>query len=129
MGPVKTGTKQFIKDFLRCYYFHGQSIHYMREFTTDKGSYPILATGWNDGKIKTIVSSCGNANIEGEPHMKMKSKNEANARRSAPASTPVSRDAIAAEYYFNCGEVDMHNRHRQGTLALEERIKIHCWRL
>jgi len=128
MGLVKTSNPQFIKDFLRNfeYDFHGQSVHYMKEFATEKGSYPILATGWNDGRIQTIVSSCGKANLEGEP--KTKREKESKARKSTPASAPIPRDAITAEYHSNCNGVDVHNHHRQRTLALEDRIKTRCWR-
>ena len=42
-------------------------------------------------------------------------------------SIDVPRPAVAADYALNMGKVDLHNRYRQGEMALHKTWKTNTW--
>ena len=72
-GPVKTATKGFPRDWLLDYKYKQRGESIFLETTVE--THPVYATGWNDGKIKTIVSSDGTT-LQGNPHLKKIWSNE-----------------------------------------------------
>ncbi|CAK9034007.1 DDE_Tnp_1_7 domain-containing protein [Durusdinium trenchii] len=129
IGPVKTATSRFPREQLQShsYSHHGASIFLTAEMETPSGNpIEVFATGWNDGKIKTMVSTCGTSQ-PGKPHEKHMWKNPDGALVSVTANKTIPRDATTAEYHTSCGAVDYHNSFRQGFLALERIRRTKRW--
>ncbi len=124
MGPVKTATKKFPKKYLNEheYRFQGDSVF----LQADVGGCTVFATGWKDSRIKHIVSTCGTS-LAGAPHHKKVWTN--NGITSTIHGKEIQRDATCAEYFSNCGAIDLHNRFRQGYLALERSLIVRQWKM
>ena len=122
MGLVKTAHSQFPKKYIEEYPFEhrGDSIFLRAE----SNGTEIFATGWNDAKIKMIVSTCGTS-LQGEPHEKKCWNNEESSSHIYFKKIP--RDATTAEYFSMVDRVDYHNRFRQGYLATERSIDTTRW--
>jgi hypothetical protein len=39
----------------------------------------------------------------------------------------IKQPRAAEIYYWTCGSIDQHNRHRQDTLMLERKVGINDW--
>ena len=110
MGLMKSAHSQFPKKYIEEYPFEhrGDSIFLRAE----SNGTEIFATGWNDAKIKMIVSTCGTS-LQREPHEKKCWTNEESSSRI---------------YFFSMVDrVDYHNRFRQGCLATERSIDTTRW--
>ena len=96
---------------------------------TERGTHVVFknelsdtwAIGWNDVHFKLYLATCGQP-TPGEPASKMRQR--ADGRNT---SIDVPRPSVVAEYAKNMGGVDMHNRFRQGYMALHKVWRTTTW--
>ena len=85
----------------------------------DEGA--MWAVGWQDVHYKTYLATCGSS---APGTSASKKRQRANGRNYY---IQVPRPSCVAEYASNMGAVDLHNRYRQGMLALHDSIKTVTW--
>ena len=81
----------------------------------------LWAIGWNDVHYKLYLATCGHS---GPGIPAQKTRQRADGRNT---TIDVPRPAVVAEYAMNMGNVDLHNRYRQGEMALHKIWKTHTW--
>ena len=84
-------------------------------------SVPCHAIAWNDYHYKTFVTTGGTS----EPGTDAKRKRQ--DEHGTTTYKHVKRCKVLQDYYTASGFIDLHNRHRQGTLQLEKIWKTKKW--
>ena len=81
----------------------------------------VWAIGWSDVHFKLYLATCG----ESGPGESARKKQQRVDGRNEYIEIP--RPKIIAEYQGNMGNVDLHNRFRQGMLKLHQVWKASSW--
>ena len=81
----------------------------------------MWAVGWQDVHYKTYLATCGSSAPGTSASKKTQRANGRNYFIQVP------RPSCVAEYASNMGAVDLHNRYRQGMLALHDNINTVTW--
>lgn len=119
MGIVKTATKKFplkeIRD--RCPEGRGECVY----ATTKVENVQLLAMGWRDKKVISMVSTCGTTR-EGTPAKKKRWDEHGNTFYKS-----VKRPQLYESYFDGSASIDVHNHLRQDGLALENAWKTQSW--
>ncbi|CAN0456217.1 unnamed protein product, partial [Discosporangium mesarthrocarpum] len=77
-------------------------------------------------KRELFVSACGTTTL-GEPHMKLRYRRADDGRTEAYKKA-VKRQQLVKDYFRNAPAIDVHNHHRQPSLALEDAWKTKKWK-
>jgi hypothetical protein len=87
-----------------------------------------FAVGWHDIKLKTIISSCG-VTTRGPDAIKTRHRRAwVNGEEvTQNYERLVQRPWLIKTFFDIFGAVDQHDHLRQGSLAMEEVWKTHCW--
>ena len=143
MGIVKTAHSLFPMSFLKnTWCQQGEAVHVHGDqwrgshtalTTTVKPRgqgepLPIIALGWADRKLKMFVASRGTT-LEGEPARRPRQRIEVIDGRPQTVTYEkvIKRPALVEMFFKFFSSIDIHNRYRQGTLAMEESWKTHTW--
>ena len=118
VGCVKTAHRDFPAEALRSCLKDTQRGEHVVFKEKDSDTW---AVGWNDVHYKLYLATCGQS-TPGEPAPKMRQR--ADGRNT---SIDVPRPSIIAKYANNMGSVDVHNRYRQGSMALHKIWKTTTW--
>jgi hypothetical protein len=86
----------------------------------DEGAWAI---GWSDVHFKLHLATCGQS---GPGASAAKKRQRADGRNF---SVQVDRPQVIAERAQNVGNVDVHNRHRQGVLKLNQVLQTKTWQV
>ena len=121
---VKGTTKSFAMNFLR------DEKHYptagsSKFICTEVDGYPLLAIGWQDQTLKTLISTCGTC-LEGSPHVKQQTK-WSGANETTTITTSVRRPLAYERYFAYAHLIDVNNHYRQGLLAIEAAWSTTLW--
>jgi hypothetical protein len=81
----------------------------------------VWAIGWSDVHFKLYLATCGQS---GPGASAAKKRQRADGRNY---SIQVDRPQVIAEYAQNMGNVDLHNRYRQGMLKLHQVWSVKHW--
>ena len=113
MGIVKTSHRLFPRKYLqqdRLYTDRGDYV----VLTTEHEGQQLLAVGWKDAKIQTLISTRGGHNSQTPVQTEWTGPGMSTARELR-----VPMPKLVGEY-FQCAQgVDVHNHTRQGHLAVE----------
>ena len=87
---------------------------------------PIIALGWADRKLKMFVASRGTT-LEGEPARRPRQRIEVIDGRPQTVTYEkvIKRPALVEMFFKFFSSIDIHNRYKQGALAMEESWKTH----
>jgi hypothetical protein len=128
MGIVKTASRSYPKKFFKVGL--DASPNLLRsgrsQFLADENK-SMIAVGWYDKKLKTILSTCGVPGMTSiHERVRYRMKEDGTTERFIK-STPI--DLITQEYFKYANKIDVHNHRRQGEVELERVIHTHSWSL
>ena len=121
---MKTASVDFPKQYLKSLPLRlrsGES-HYVQ---SQKDSYPLIACGWWDKKLKMFIATAG-SNLTAQPHQRIRYrlKEDGTSERFIKTTNITS---VPHEYFSFAQKVDVHNHRRQGILAMERAISTENW--
>ena len=144
IGMVKTAHRNYPKRFFKEWYDagsvrgpDGQRLHAPGTWKTLQTKFRrqgeefdrvVVAVGWHDIKLKTIIGSCG-VTTRGPDAVKTRHRRvfENGQEITQRYERHVPRPQIVKQFFDIFGEIDHHDHLRQGSLALEEVWQSHCW--
>ena len=94
----------------------------------DHGVANMMAFLWMDRNRRYFIASSSSLQ-EGIPYVRDRWRKvswESNADTERVSLT-VPQPKVLEVYYRACGKIDHHTRHRQDTLNLENKVKVHNW--
>ena len=118
IGSVKTAHRNFPAEALRWTLAGSERGAHVVFKLRGKETWAI---GWNDIHFKLYLATCGESG-PGKPAGKMRQR--ADGRNF---SINVPRTKVVTEYATNMGNVDLHNRFRQGMLGLHKVWRTTTW--
>jgi hypothetical protein len=92
----------------------------------------LLGIGWCAKKkmTKTFISTFGSS-FDGDPHVVLRSARQMNEEtriwETVHQERPTNRPSVVADIFKNINSIDLHDRYRQGYLALENSWGTHVW--
>ena len=122
IGNVKTAHKEYPVEQLRWDLAKTQrGDHVVYKLNDTENGEGVWAVGWNDHHYKTFIATSG---------ITSSGREAKRARQNDTGQTfykQVKRPKVMETYYDACGQIDLHNRHRQGQLRLEKVWKTLKW--
>jgi hypothetical protein len=130
IGVVKTATRQFPQAYLSEFEMRqrGDRKGLVAYAEQDPTVPELLAFVWMDRDRRNFISSCSSLQ-EGREFVRNRWR-QIDTTPDADAENidlTVPQPKAAETYYSVCGKIDQHNRHRQSTLSLENKIETHDW--
>ena len=128
IGVVKTATKKFPMGYLSNLEmeergdWHGVVTRGANDVTT------LMAFVWMDRDRRYFIASASSLQA-GLPHVRTRWR-QVDTRLNAEAErveVTVQQPKACETYYSACGKIDGHNRHRQATLMLENKLPTQEW--
>ena len=124
-GIVKTASKGFPKEELLKHQYSGRGDTLCYSATVD--GVNLVACGWKDLKVKTLVSTAGNC-LPGEESVRHYPTGHLDANgHLEKIEVRVPRPVLVQKYFEVTSAVDNHNKMRQGGLKLEKVFKTKTW--
>ena len=123
IGMVKTAHRSYPRAFLNAKLKEAERGQ-TEALGCDFSGTPLIAVGWKDKKIFTLVSTFGTT-LPGKVHRVSHSViyDEGTVTKTF---RDVPRDAITTMYFEGSSTIDVHNHLRQGNLAVESHAR-HTW--
>jgi hypothetical protein len=130
IGVVKTATKRFPMKYLSKLEFQGPDRGHRSGVVArgPDGVATLMAFIWVDRDRRYFIASASSLEV-GLPHVRDRWRQvdmtpNADAERVV---VTVRQPKACEKYYSACGKIDGHNRHRQATLMLENKLPVHDW--
>ena len=128
IGTVKTATREFPMAYLGSKIMaHGRGDRYGL-ISKDPSGTSLLAYCWIDRECRYFISTC--SSLAAGPHCIRKRWRQIDPTPNADpelVEVIVAQPAACNIYYSACSKIDMHNRIRQSSLALETKMKTTQW--
>jgi hypothetical protein len=128
IGVVKTATKRFPMAYLSNLEMQQRG---ERNGVVTRGAdsaTTLMAFVWMDRDRRYFIASSSSLEA-GLPHVRKRWR-QVNTRANADAErveVTVPQPKACETYYSACGKIDGHNRHRQATLMLENKLPTQEW--
>jgi len=138
MGMVKTAHKRFPKQWLKRWFDEyrnavprrerGEWIALRSTVKINHTDRPLLAIGWGDKRLKTIVTN-RRTTIPGNPSIRQRHRvvQDDNSRRTDRYTLEIKRPQAIEIYFKYFNTIDFHDHLRQGSLRLEQYWKTKKW--
>ena len=124
IGVVKTATRKYPKQYLASLELQNRG-HF--KGLVDKLNNPtLLAFVWVDHDRRYFIATTSSLEV-GEEYPRSRWRQAVNDQYTAPERLgfEVLQPKAYEVYYLKCARIDQHNRHRQHTLQLEQKLKCH----
>lgn len=154
MGAVKTAHKLFPKQFLNKWFSDG--FDQQGKFIRSRGSHCLLssqfqknvpnqmdmpgipivpvfgtmyAIGWQDKKLKAIVSSCGTTMPSPSPSIRSRHKKMVvdGSYVTEHRTINIPRPVMVEQFFRHFAAIDIHDHYRQGVLEMERTWHTKTW--
>lgn len=135
MGCVKTAHSGFCKAYLKQWAqklplpTRGSHHSCVSTYTKNGQERQMLAVGWLDKKLKTLITSRGTT-LQGTPAKKLRHKIVALPSGEVITSRMVKevpRPKVVEDFFRHFSAIDVHDHYRQGSLAIEDNWKTKSW--
>jgi hypothetical protein len=128
IGVVKTATKRFPMQYLSRLEMQNRGERKGLVTKNANGDPAMIAFVWMDRDRRYFIATSSSLE-EGIPYVRDRWRQvdralNADAER---IELTVPQPKAAEIYYGSCGKIDQHNRHRQDTLNLESKLRVHDW--
>ena len=127
VGVLKNGHARYPKDYIKSA-LHGRAAGTQVVLTATVDGVELVAIGWRQSResILYFIMTRGASSTRADPsdpHIQRWIDANGNA-----ADRHIPRPQVATLYFKGNNVIDVHNQHRQGTLALEKKWSTHdCW--
>ena len=97
-------------------------------FSYNNTEVDLYAIGWQDKRLKAIISTCGTT-FPGNPSVRLRSKlvEEDGQLTEVHHKIYVPRPETVENYFNNFNSIDFHDHLRQGSLKLEISWQTKIW--
>ena len=129
IGTIKTATKEYPMSYLgNKVLLHGRGDRHGVASKDPMTGASLLAFVWVDCDRRYFISSCSSL-ADGVPCSRMRWRQVNKAPNAPPelVNVVVPQPEACGLYYKACGKIDQHNRHRQGNLMIERKVKTTTW--
>ena len=129
IGVVKTATKRFPMAYLSSVELQDRGDRFGLISKDANGKPSMLAFVWMDRERRYFIAT-GSSLQEGTPYFRDrwrqvdKDDTEADPEK---VQVVVPQPKAAKCYYSCCSKIDQHNRDRQDTLGIEQKLWTHDW--
>jgi hypothetical protein len=128
IGVVKTATKRFPITYLSNLEMQERGDRHGVVTRGANGVTTLMAFVWMDRDRRYFIASASSLQA-GLPHVRSRWR-QVNTEQNAEAEriqVTVQQPKACETYYSACGKIDQHNRHRQATLMLENKLPTQEW--
>jgi hypothetical protein len=133
IGVVKSATRQYPMSYLSQVELNNRGDRKgMVTIGGDTNSDPkLLAFVWMDRQRRYFIATCSSL-AEGSPYKRQRWRQLEDASGDEHADPQlvdlvVPQPKAAETYYETCAMIDRHNRHRQDTLGIENKLVTQSW--
>ena len=127
VGVLKNGHARYPKDYIKSA-LHGRAAGTQVVLTATVDGVELVAIGWRQSRdsILFFIMTRGASSTRADPsHPHVQRWRDANGNA---AERDIPRPQVASLYFKGNNVIDVHNQHRQGTLALEKKWSTQdCW--
>ena len=128
IGVVKTATRKFPMAYLSNLEMQERGDRHGVVTRGANGVTTLMAFVWMDRDRRYFIASASSLQA-GLPHVRTRWR-QVDSRLNAEAErveVTVQQPKACETYYSACGKIDGHNRHRQATLMLENKLPTQEW--
>ena len=138
MGAIKTAHTKFPAKYLQKWFNdkdltnpqreRGSFIALKSQFYFNSSEVDMYAIGWQDKKLKAIVSNCGTT-FPGKPSVRLRSKlvQEDGQLNEISQKYYIPRPEVVETFFNNCNTINVHDHLRQGLLKLDISWQTKTW--
>jgi hypothetical protein len=130
IGVVKTATRRYPMDYLSNLVFRNRGERHGVVAKDADNNVNMMAFVWMDRERRYFIASAGSL-AEGEPYIRHHWRQVSDELDADPerVELTVPQPQAAEMYYKTCAKIDQHNRDRQATLGIEQKLVTHNWSL
>lgn len=139
VGMVKTAHREYPKRYLQTWAktngpnggpaLRGSHCVLTSSLDIANVNYPIMAIGWYDKKLKTVLSNVGNT-LAGNPSVRKRHYvvSDNNGEYSTHIDqVSIDRPSVIEVMFTYFGAIDIHDHYRQGSLGFEKYWSTRSW--